>query len=552
MQSDSSVFSSLQSVTGATYNKSEYNKDLINNFLLRKARQKGIRLPTGGPPEEYKYLGAKVFQSTAGTSHNVTYIDVSSMYPSFLMTLNASPETIIGTKEDLEASEYTEDDCVWGYIDPRPVKHIDKGESWRQYTDGTYKMVYDPHAPGVKWTCDETIGPQYEKVYFLHHDVQKGFLTECVEELIDLKNQYRGTSLYGSTKTVTNSIYGVLGWANESSSFRLFDWRIAEAITLCGRKMIEFSAQYTLDKLAERGHEDAYVALGDTDGCGICMPSSSSRHESLSTIEAITESMNNEGYDQFFQDEFGVEPKHHHGEIEVESFAPKVFIPSRNPPHEEVGVKKRRIEWQTWDDDDGEKDEISITGLEAERSDVAPITKTAQQVFAETLKMNNSIAREKLYPQLREFATSIQNGSMELSRACKRKGIGQNLNEYGSSTRRAGPIYRGAKYTNENIDGTTLQHGDKPSLVYVDKIVDDSYPTTYSATTAEDGDVVDAIALPDASMLPEGFVVDWDKHLQKSLIEPMEPLLATRFGTDPWSEIIHGHEQSGLTTFTAD
>ena len=362
MMTDDSVFASLQQVSGATYTDASYNKDIIDVYMLRRARQKGIRLPTGGPPDEYKYLGAKVFQSSAGMSNNVTYIDVSSMYPSFLMTLNASPETIIGTREDLKQSEYTEDDCVWGYIDTRPVKHLTDGESWQQYTDGQYKIVYDPDSPEIKWTCDNPEhesgrtgdGPRYEKVYFLHHDVQKGFLTECVEELIDLKNQYRGTSLYGSTKRVTNSIYGVLGFANEDSSFRLFDWRIAEAITLCGRKMIEFSANYTLEKLAERGHDDAYVALGDTDGCGIALPSVSTRHEALTLIEDICESMNTDGYDQFFADEFGVEPQHHHGEIEVESFAPKVFIPSREPPHGSIGVKKRRIEWQTWNDDEGD------------------------------------------------------------------------------------------------------------------------------------------------------------------------------------------------------
>ncbi|TKX56950.1 DNA polymerase domain-containing protein, partial [Halorubrum sp. SP9] len=153
-------------------------------------------------PAEYKYLGAHVETPTAGVNQNVVYIDVSSMYPSFILTLNASLETTIGTRDDLRESEYTEDDCVWGYIDTRPVKHLDKGEPWQQYTDGQYKVVYDPHAPATKWSCDDGAGPRYEKVYFLAHDVQKGFLTECVEELIDLKNQYRGTSLYGSTKRV--------------------------------------------------------------------------------------------------------------------------------------------------------------------------------------------------------------------------------------------------------------------------------------------------------------------------------------------------------------
>jgi len=552
MQSDSSVFSSIQAVAGSPYNKSEYNRDVLKFYLLRKARQMGVRLPTGTQPEVFKYLGAFVETPTAGMNENVVYCDLASLYPNNIITLNASPETIVGTKDELEASQYTEDDCVWGYIDPRPVKHIDKGESWRQYTDGEYKMVYDPETPSVKWTTDEDGGPQYEKLYFLSHDTQLGFLTQCVDDLIQLKEQYRGTPLYAATKAVVNSVYGIVGFATQNTASSIYDWRLAEAITLTGRKIIQHSRDTLIERLQQQGYDNVYACSGDTDATALSLPTGSTKDQILRDVNQAVEWLNTEGYDQFAQQQLGVSPNHREIEIEIESFAPRLFIPSQNPPHGDVGVKKRYIQYETWNDDDGDCNEISITGLEAERSDVAPITKTAQQVFAETLKMDNSIAREKLYPQLREFATSIQNGSMELGRACKRKGIGQNLNEYGSSTRRAGPIYRGAKYTNENIEGTTLQHGDKPSLVYVDKIVDDSYPTTYSATTAEDGDVVDAIALPDASMLPEGFVVDWDKHLQKSLVSPMEPLLATRFGTDPWSEIIHGHEQSGLTTFTAD
>lgn len=939
MRDDDSVFSSLQQVTGATYTNASYNRDLLGIYLLRKAREKGIRLPTGGPPDEFKYLGAKVFTSHGGMSHNVTYIDVGSMYPSQLLSMNASPETIIGTEDELADSQYTVDDCVWGYIDPRPVKHLSKGEPWRQYTDGTYKMIYDPHAPAVKWTCDERNGPQYEKLYFLDHDTQKGFLTECVEELIDLKNQYRGTSLYGSTKRVTNcyssdtmvvasdgikniqelevgeevysidpdtntvelkvvtktfeypdysdellhfqcqgvdlavtpnhkmvvrgqyqeyrddesyefikaskidnksaqwlphdwsyshgngidricladyvddvsvhvapanggtsfryhidaemdyegshrqtyemeysefqryedeirehatslsvasdeyarvpleysgdnmakfvgwyvaegsityhnsgsceirltqmdddgreticslldemgfdysvrgektvrfssavfakfleeqcgngsenkklptfvdefdghqkqlmfeammagdghwatedsgryttksmdlrndviclmvelghapnykkengswtvtfssrnptlrcsdweettaedgvycvevadnhtlmagrngkfqfsgnSIYGVLGFANKDSSFRLFDWRIAEAITLCGRKMIEHSANYVLNYLEEEGYDDSYVALGDTDGCGISVPTAATRHEALDVVEDAVEQLNDEGYDEFFTAEMGVDPQHHHGVIEVESYAPRVFIPSRNPPHGEVGVKKRRIEWQCWDEDDGEIDDISITGLEAERSDVAPITKEAQRLFAETLRMDQTDAREWLFPKLRELHEEIASGAIALDRICKRGGLGQSLDEYGSANRRAGPLYRGARYANDHLDGVTIQRGDKPAVVYLSDVPDE-YPSTYDTHTAEDGDRVDAVSLLDPTRLPEGFVVDYAKHRRKALIEPMEPLLETRFGAEAWGQIQHQHEQQGLTAF---
>lgn len=554
LRDDNSVFASLQTVSGVRYNRAEYNRDIIDTFLLRKARQKGVRLPTGTAPDEYKYLGAHVETPTAGMSHNVVYIDVSSMYPSSILSLNASPETIVGTEDDLRASPYTEDDCVWGYIDPRPVKHLSPDESWQNYTGGEYKIVYDPEAPETKWTCDEPEwsskrtgdGPDYTKLYFLAHETEKGFLTECVEELIALKNQYRGTSLYGSTKRVTNSVYGVTGFATEDTAFRLFDWRLAEAITLCGRKMIQFSRDYVLDYLAENGHPDAYAALGDTDGVGIALPSVSTRHEAMSLVEDAVAQLNGPGYDGFFEQEMGVPPENHHGEIEIESYAPKVFVPSKDPPHDPVGRKKRYIQWETWNDDDGECDEISITGLEAIRSDVAPITQDAQQAFAETLRLDDGEAREQLFPQLRHWAESIQDGEIDLDYVCKRGGIGQSLDEYGTASRRASTFYRGAKYANRVFDTITIQQGDKPRLVHVSDVIGE-YPSVYDADTAEDGDPVDAVTVPDPSTLPETFRVNWDTHWIKSLKEPMRPLLETRGWS--WSEIIHEHEQSGLNAF---
>lgn len=709
-KNDDSVFASLQQVAGTRYNRSTFNRDIIDTYVLRKAREKGVRLPTGGPPEEYKYLGAHVETPTAGMSHHVIYVDVSSMYPNFIIGLNASPETIVGTKDELEDSEYTEDDCVWGYIDPRPVKHLSKGEPWRQYVDGTFKVVYDPHNNDSKWTCDEPEwsskptgdGPQYTKLYFLDHDTEKGFLTECVEDLIDLKNQYRGTSLYGSTKRVTNcftddtkiltpngeklvknveegemvytfdvdthrihttdvnwtaefpfydgtvyrfsnddvdlqvtpdhqmvyvaengetvvttaealarelksrdvaipsprgdwadvtgtvltsddverydtsygvyclnvggdntvltgrgdtftpvlqSVYGVTGFATEDSSFRLFDWRLAEAITLCGRKMIQYSRDYILDYLHERGYEDAYAALGDTDGVGISVPSASTRHEALSVVEDAVEQLNGQGYDEFFQSEFNVPPDQHRGEIEIESYAPKVFVPSQDPPHGDIGAKKRYIEWITLEEKKGELvevDDISLTGLEAVRSDVAPVTQDAQEAFAEALRMDDGEGREYLYPRLREMSERIADGSMSLDSVCKRGGIGQSLDEYGSASRRPAPLYRGAKYANEYIDGVTIQEGSKPRCVYI-KEVNGEYPSTYDSHTAEDGDVVDAVTLPDPAKLPEAFEVDWERHWEKTLREPLKPLLQTRGWS--WSEIRHNHNQSTFSSF---
>jgi hypothetical protein len=146
------------------------------------------------------------------------------------------------------------------------------------------------------------------------------------------------------------------------------------------------------------------------------------------------------------------------------------------------------------------------------------------------------------------MATSIRDGSIELDRVCKRGGIGQDLSEYGTQSRRASTFYRGCKYANQNIDGVTIQQGDKPRLVHVSDVRGEEYPSVYDAETAEDGDPVDAVTVPDPSHLPDAFVVDYETHWQK-FKESMEPLLDTRFGANTWDDILHSHEQAGLGQF---
>ncbi len=195
------VFDDLQSVAGVPYHRAEYNKDIIDMVILRRAREEGIRLPTGTKPDVFNYHGAWVAQPRAGINRNVMYLDLASLYPNALRGVNIGPDTIIGTQKDLERSEYTEDDCYWSYIDDRPVKHVGEDEDWQDFIDGEYKMVYDPNSSGssMKWRDD----PQYDRCYYLKPSIKEGFLREVVQDLIDMKSVYSG-SKYEAVKRVTN------------------------------------------------------------------------------------------------------------------------------------------------------------------------------------------------------------------------------------------------------------------------------------------------------------------------------------------------------------
>jgi len=538
------VFDHLKQVTGVpTYANAEHNKDLIDAYLLRQGREQGLRLPSKGEPERYNYFGGWVATPVAGLHSNVVYVDLSSLYPSFLLALNAGPNTIIGTQDELHASDYDEDDCVWGYIDTRPVKHVRKGEDWRVHAHDQFKMIYAPDVPAVRWADD----PQHERCYFLKPDIERGFVADAVGDLIDMKYEYSG-DLYDAIKRVTNSSYGVLAYANKNSSFRLYDWRIAEAVTLSGRKLIQWTEQRVRQYLEDEfgiPMDETFVKMADTDGAGICWPDAPGRDGYIEMGEEACEHVNTVSYADYMAEEFGVEGKHHM-EVEVESYASSVFVPARDYERLEDGVKKtyaQRIGW-----DEGEFcDEVSITGFEAVRSDTSPLTTKLQTWVLDQLTRHGTDAREDIFAVCKVVEQAVRDGAVPVEAVAKRGGIGQPLDEYGTSSRRPSPLYRGAKYADEYL-GVDLSEGSKPFVVYLE--TPDGLPrSTYLSETAENGDVIDAISVEHARDLPENLDVAWTKHADKAITEPLRPILRTMGYS--WAGIRDDSVQRGLEAFTS-
>jgi DNA polymerase elongation subunit (family B) len=169
---------------------------------------------------------------------------------------NMSPETIVGTKDDLEKSEYTEDDCCHSYIDTRK-DNVKKNNT-----------------------------PKYEKIYYLKPSVEEGFMRKIIENLLELKDFYDGTDLYDAVKRLINSVYGIAGDSDSyGKGFRLYDWRMAESITLQGRKIIKECANWGTEQTG------GVVTNGDTDGVGITMGSEKSHAKVVNDALELEEDM---------------------------------------------------------------------------------------------------------------------------------------------------------------------------------------------------------------------------------------------------------------------
>jgi DNA polymerase I len=411
----------------------------------------------------------------------------------------------VGTKKDLEDSQYTEDDCVCSYVDTRK-DDIKKEDS-----------------------------PNYEKYYYVKPEIERGFMPEVVDMLMGLKDDYSGTELYGPVKIVVNAVWGVLGDADSyGKGYRLFDWRLGESVTLFGRKMIQYSAKEYVNNLNvlkdEYGYDgqNAYQVGGDTDSVMSSIPyvDATDRSGQQKVVDIAQEAceMVNDSYDEFASETFNATGDYM--ELEIESYSPYLFVPE--PKTASAEGKKRYAQITAWEEGEWyDKPEFSATGIDIVRSDRAEVTRdVAEDVIDTILRTDDrSKVREKVYERLNTVVTDIKNGDVENRRLARPKGMGQPPDEYGSLSNTPQPTYRGAKYANQHFEWENMDEGSKPALLYIDKVRAE-YPRTYTADTREGGRKVDAVALEEPNKLPEAFVIDYGTMVEKVIEDPLNPILA--------------------------
>jgi DNA polymerase elongation subunit (family B) len=423
------AFDNICQLAGVRYHKALHNSDLVDVSFLRKARKEGVRLPTAGETDRDYFWGAYVFPPQAGLHGPVGYLDLASLYPNLIIMLNASPDTVIGDEEAFAVSQYDESEVVWAPIDYRPVKRVprDSETPWQTYTDpDQYKMIVEETGHD-EWTkrWEDPDGPQTDRLYFIAPHVKEGFITDAVRDWIAEKYEYEG-GMYAAIKQIVNSTYGYLGFTNS----RLFDWRLAEAITLAGREVIKYTAWEAQSYIHDTYETDTSVKMGDTDGCGIVLEDVTDTDWAREVYEDTAAHVN-DAYDSFCRETFGV--RDHTMDVELESVAARVFVPASSPSDpDSEGVKKRYGQHIVWDEGEA-VDEITVTGLEATRSDTAPITERLQMDVMETLLRAGSVTDE-CQEQIRDAYTAAVSGEIPLDELAPRKGLSSPPAAYGSDT----------------------------------------------------------------------------------------------------------------------
>lgn len=243
------------------YNSIYVTSRYLEGAILTYTKRLGI-VTKNKPPriqKENKFTGAYVKPPIPGRYEWIYDLDLTSLYPSIIMTLNISPEKKIGKIVNWDWDEFHEgkdkhytldiDNKEVGYT-TGDLKEYVKNNGFSVSANG---VLYDTQKNGLipsildKWFD--------ERVEF--KDLMKKYAKSGDEE----KRLYYHQRQY-TTKILLNSLYGVLG----SPTFRFFDIDNAEAVTTTGQQVIKNTAKIVNHYYArELGKEDEYCIYTDTD-----------------------------------------------------------------------------------------------------------------------------------------------------------------------------------------------------------------------------------------------------------------------------------------------
>ncbi|MDD1693747.1 MAG: DNA-directed DNA polymerase, partial [Methanoregula sp.] len=233
---------------GCPLDKTLNSSSVIDVYVLRKAYGRYI-LPSKGFANAEEFEGATVFEPSKGVRENVVVLDLKSLYPMAMMTINASMET----------------------KDPEGELRAPNGIRFRKQPDGLTRSI----------------------------------IAELLKER-DEKKALRNTYAFGSPqyvmydmqqnvlKVIMNTYYGVSGYTR----FRLFDREIGSAVTSVGRAIIE----HTRRVIEEQGYK---VIYGDTDSCMVQLPPLD-REKTIELARSIEKTLNG-SYSVFAKNELNAD-----------------------------------------------------------------------------------------------------------------------------------------------------------------------------------------------------------------------------------------------------
>ncbi|WP_246999478.1 DNA-directed DNA polymerase [Halosolutus gelatinilyticus] len=459
--------------------------DVVDMYVLHEANGR-FALPSKGQQEAgEEYEGGAVFEPITGVMENVTVLDLKSLYPMCMVTVNASPETKVDP-DAYDGETYT----------------APSGTHFRKEPDGIIREM-----------VNELLAEREEK------KAQRDEYDAGTPEYEQYDRQQ------GAVKVIMNSLYGVSGW----EQFRLYDKEAASAITATGREVIEFT-ETAANEL------DYQVAYGDTDSVMLELGPDVSKSEALEHSFAIEEHINGR-YDDFAREDLNAQE--HRFQIEFEKLYRRFF---------QAGTKKRyagHIVWKEGKD----VDDIDIVGFEYQRSDIAPITKEVQHEVIEMIVREGDVEGAKAYvneviEEVRSGDVSLDEigipGGIGKRLTDYDTDTAQVRGAKYANLLLGTNFQRGSKPKRLYLDRVDPSFFER---IEDAEGLDARTDPLYGAFKRNP----DVICFEYEDQVPEEFEVDYDEMLEKTLQGPIERILEALDVS--WQEVKSGQQQTGLDNF---
>ena len=394
------------------YEEVYFSSRYIEGAMLVYLRSLNLVAPSKAHDVSYdgsdgRFSGAYVKSPIPGRYDWVFDLDLTSMYPSIIMSLNMSPETKIGKINGWDAEEF-----IKGVTKTYSVEKA--GKVIRRFSNGELKDFFAKNNVSIS-----SNGVLYDLK-------QKGVIPAILEKWFNERVEYRKLAKkYGQEgndelhgyfdrrqlvqKILLNSLYGVLGL----TVFRFYDIDNAEGTTTTGQKLIQFTekiANSYYNKILKTDKD--YCIYTDTDSVFYsALPLVQNRHpnadvkddkfmtEQILDIASEVQDYINKSYNYFSSKFLNIQGDHRF-DIKQEVIAKSAFW-----------VTKKR--YGQWIINDGGTpcEKLDVKGLDIVRSSFPPafrdfMTKVLKAILAK-------VPKEKIDEFILNFKSNLQNEELD-------------------------------------------------------------------------------------------------------------------------------------------
>jgi DNA polymerase elongation subunit (family B) len=417
------------------YEDYSFSSKFLEGTIVTYLHRKGIiatNKPIGGRElmdarkenNDEGFAGAFVKEPTPGLYEWVYSLDLQSLYPSIIMSLNISPERKIGFVTNWDAEKHKKEQLIEYHI-----RGLEKTDAVKLSRDAFLKymkmetltissngVLYDNKSAGI---IPEVLNTWFaERVEY--KNLMKKYKNEGNTEMAEYYDRRQHIQ-----KIFLNSLYGVLGLP----IFRFFDIDNALAVTASGQDVIKKSAEFVNQLYQSKlSTQDDYCTYIDTDSLYFSAVPIDRGKEFTIKLARIVENKLNTYYNQMMQDLFFCTTHRLH--IKGESVAETA-----------VWIAKKRYAMNVVYDLESNLDvanKMKVKGLDVVRSSFPPAFRNfMNKMIADIL---HKISKEQIDQQILSFRKTLKDTDyLEIARNTAVK----NLSEYDDGSNKINSFEKG-------------------------------------------------------------------------------------------------------------